>query len=81
MTNRGRDPVLGQAVAQLFGNRHRAVVAARAADPDGQIGLALGFEMRDEKGQHLVGPIDELLRRLLTHHVIGHSLICAAQWP
>ena len=52
-------PALAQPVRQPFGDGHRAVAAAGAADGNGQIALALCVKTRQQRPDQALQPVDE----------------------
>ena len=55
-------PVLDEVLADLLRQRHRAVLAARAADRDRQVALPLGRVVRDEEVEEVLEAREELAR-------------------
>jgi hypothetical protein len=62
---------------QLFGQRHRPVMAAGAADADGQVGLAFGGEAGNEELRAVFDPRRNSWASSESEHVIGDRLVGA----
>src|SRR5262249_50886408 len=73
-----------QELRQLLHHEHGTVPAARAADRDGEVSLALGDILRDREPDEVCHLVEERLRRRVLADVADHRLIPAvlpAQLP
>src|SRR5215475_10707578 len=75
----GPHPDRGEPVGELAGHDHRPVLAARAADSQREVMLALAGVARPDDLEQLCVPVDELSRALLRQHVIADLGVLAGQ--
>ena len=68
-----------QRTRELFGDDHRPMATAGAAERDAQVRLALAHERRHEQLEQRVEPSQELLRLRLAEDVVAHCLIAARE--
>ena len=71
----------GQPGREPLGDRHRAVLAAGAADGERHVPLAFPFEPGERNVEHREVGGDERGRRGLAEHVVAHRRVEAAQRP
>src|SRR4051794_29424071 len=60
---------------QVLGHHHRAMPAAGAADPDGQMGLALAYVGGQEVLEQRDQPLVEVAQPVRGHHVVAHRRV------
>src|SRR5262252_3383132 len=61
-----------QKFLHLFANQHRAVLATRTPEPDGQIALALAYVVWNQVDQKGGNAVDKLLRLRKRANVLRH---------
>src|SRR5262245_11195970 len=64
---------------QLLDESDRAVTAARTADGDGQIGLALTPIRGQDETQEILDPPQELTALLVPHHELPHLALTTVE--
>src|SRR3954454_16594855 len=67
----GGEPLAGEPAGELLGNGHAAVLAARAADGEREVPLALPPVAGDEQAEHVGVAVEELLGVGLAQHELA----------